>query len=360
MEGRLKQIKRNTVAVAMSGGVDSTVTAALLKEKGYSVRGVFMVLAQPDLQLQVQQVRNVAERLSIPIELIDLSQPFDQAVLNYFRESYYHGRTPNPCIICNREIKFGRLREAILQSADFMATGHYARIEHDPQKGYRLLKGRDQEKDQSYFLSSLNQQQLGHIIFPLGNLTKTEVYGLARELGFASFHKGKESQDVCFLKGRSVNDFLMQHPDPSVKPGKIVTLSGKSIGRHQGIHRYTIGQRRGLGIPDQTPYYVVALDPANNQVFVGKQEDLWHRRVWLKNINWIAGKQPEMPQYFMVKIRYRHEPARAEVAVDRTGTMIVRFDEPQRAITPGQFAVLYKDDEVIAAGEIDTAAASRQ
>lgn len=343
------------ITVAMSGGVDSTVTAALLQESGHPVEGVFLSLAQPDLAFQIDRVSKIAHRLGIPFSVLDLRAEFEQEVLAYFTKIYSTGRTPNPCIVCNRTIKFGRLLDQALVGTSLrLATGHYARLPQDETGRTRLLRGMDPKKDQSYFLCRLKQNQLSRLCFPLGGYTKEEVYGQALRLGFTEFRVRQESQDVCFLKNTSVAEFLADHKQVAPAPGAIVTLSGREIGRHSGICGFTIGQRRGLGIPDSTPYYVVGLDPDANRVIVGKENDLWHRKLLVQDINWLAGFPPSLPQAFDVKIRYRHSPAPAVVrpAAEAEAGLEVVFNEPQRAITPGQFAVLYQGDELMAGGEI--------
>ncbi len=343
-----------SVGVAMSGGVDSSVTAALLNRQGYRVHGFYMALAQPDLEVQVARVRNVADRLGLDLEVIDLHDEFEELVLRYFRESYYQGLTPNPCAICNRAIKFGLFRETILaHGMDFMATGHYARIDRSDSNGpVRLLKGNDPKKDQSYFLCRLSQEQLSTILMPLGEYAKTRVYEMAAEIGIAGVH-GQESQDVCFLSDNDVASFLARDALDGVKSGTIVTIDNRELGRHEGIHRYTVGQRRGLGIPDTTPYYVVGLDPRGNRVIVGKKDDLLQKQLFADHINWLAGTPPSMPYDCEVKIRYRHTPAPAQINMEAEGNRLrISFEESQRAITPGQFAVIYQGDEVIGSGVI--------
>lgn len=348
-------IHQKRVAVAMSGGVDSSVTAALLLKAGAEVRGVFMRLAQPAVEYHQERATAVAAHLGIPLEVIDLGEPFEQEVLAYFRAGYFSGRTPNPCVICNQRIKFGLLLEKALAGGrgDLLATGHYARINRDSGGLYHLLKGRDPRKDQSYFLCLLSQTQLARMLFPLGDKNKPEVYELAAELGLAGRH-GRESQDVCFLAEQTAGEFLAHSgPEQEEAGGLIVSREGRELGRHRGVHHYTIGQRRGLGLPDTTPYYVLALDAARKLVVVGKEDELYRREVRLSGIHWLAGAPPPLPLQCLVKIRYRHQAAPAMLKVDaETGGLLLVFSDPQRAATPGQFAVLYQDDEMLGGGEI--------
>jgi tRNA-specific 2-thiouridylase len=346
------KISTISVGVAMSGGVDSSVTATLLKNMGHNVHGYFMALAQPELELQIERVKKVAKHLGIPLTVIDLADEFQETILDYFTSSYFEGKTPNPCIICNPRIKFGRLLEEVLAAGcDRMATGHYARIVQGPDKTFHLLKGLDPQKDQSYFLHRLSQKQLTRILMPLGEQTKETTYRLAAELGISGVH-GSESQDVCFLNDSDVGSFLAQRTSVENTSGPIITLDGKEIGHHEGIHCFTVGQRKGLGIPDATPYYVVALDPAKNAVVVGKKRDLYKRELSVTDVNWTLGQQPDLPQEFFTKIRYRHPGAIARVMPAENDTFMVRFPEPQMAITPGQFAVFYNNDEVLGGGVI--------
>lgn len=348
------QGRREHIAVAMSGGVDSSVTAALLKQQGYAVRGVFMAFGQPGLEQQIARVQRIASLLDIPFAIIDLKEAFAQHVLAYFHTSYRAGKTPNPCVVCNRTIKCGALLEriSIADPGVRLATGHYACIRQAENGIFQLNRGKDRRKDQSYFLCRLGQEQLARLLFPLGELTKEEVRQLAGELGLAGLHS-PESQDICFLQGTTVADFLEGHASQAT-PGEIVSREGQNLGRHAGIHRFTIGQRRGLGLPDATPYYVVGLDACRNRVLVGKEEDLYSRRLLAREVHWLAGGPPELPRTFAVKIRYRHQPVPAEVAPAGGGRVTVTFIEPQRAITPGQFAVFYDDGQVVGSGEIAT------
>lgn len=354
MEERFATIHQKNIAVAMSGGVDSSVTAALLKSRGARVQGVFMALAQPDLAEQLRWVRSVADFLQIPLTVVDLSEPFQRQVMDYFCAGYFAGKTPNPCMVCNRFIKFGLLLDQARETlgAELLATGHYVRIGGDAISGYRLRQGVDPKKDQSYFLGLLTQAQLGRICFPLGCLRKEEVYGLAAEFGL-SFRQTAESQDVCFLKNQPVADYVAARRPELVRPGPMLTLQGKELGRHAGIHHYTIGQRRGLGLPDATPWYVARLDPTKNAVLVGKDEELWQQEVFLPAVHWPSGRPPALPFVCQVKIRSRHPACEAKISRHMDGVLLT-FTQPQRAVTPGQFAVFYEADEVIGCGEIAT------
>ena len=339
-----------TAAVAMSGGVDSSVTAALLVEQGYAVRGVFMAFGQPDLAAQIERVETVAAALGVKLDVIDVADVFRAKVLAYFRDTYLAGRTPNPCVVCNPNVKFGRLLAAARAlGVDLLATGHYARLDRIGER-VRLLKGLDPKKDQSYFLHRLDQNQLASLLFPLGDYTKEYVRELAAGFGIAGVH-GSESQDVCFLQGTTVVDFL-EGQGATGSGGEIVSTAGTVLGHHHGIHRYTIGQRRGLGIPDATPYYVVGLDAVSNRVLVGKDEELWRDSLEMRDVVWLAGKPPVLPCRLLVKIRYHHPGAVATLEASGDSGLRARFDAPQRAVAPGQFAVFYDEDEVIGGGEI--------
>jgi tRNA-uridine 2-sulfurtransferase len=341
------------IAVAMSGGVDSSVTAALLRRAGAEVRGVFMRLAQPEVDQHQQRAVAVAAHLGIELTVLDLAGPFREKVLQPFIEAYFAGLTPNPCVFCNRLIKFGLLLETMLaRQADFLATGHYVRLTPAGRGGMALRRGLDPRKDQSYFLCRLPAANLSRILFPLGEKRKSEVYELAATLGLSGRH-GAESQDVCFMGEQTVADFLAARlPTGQAASGRIVSVAGRELGRHQGIHRYTVGQRRGLGIPDASPYYVVALDAANNRVVVGKPEDLLRKVIRLADLNWLVEAPPPLPTRLLVQLRHRHQPAPALVEAVPDGTFTLIFDQPQRAPAPGQYAALYRDDQLLAGGEI--------
>jgi tRNA-specific 2-thiouridylase len=298
----------------------------------------------------------VADFLKIELTVVDLAREFQQQVLDYCTTTYFNGRTPNPCMVCNSTVKFGWLLEEITaRGLDFQATGHYVRIVHTPDSPSKLLMGLDPKKDQSYFLGRLKQKQIARLQMVLGEYTKDRVYQMAEKIGLKGLH-GKESQDVCFLPGSDLGTFLARRFDREPLPGDIVTRDNKVIGQHRGLINYTVGQRRGLGIPDATPYYVIGLDVKKNRVIAGKKENLLRDDLVVRKVNWISGVQPDLPLTLTVKIRYRHRGAQA--IVDRTDAhgsddmLRISFREPQGAITPGQFAVFYQDDEVIGSGEI--------
>lgn len=334
----------------MSGGVDSTACALLLQKK-QQVHGFFMQLAQPDLADQLQRVQTIADQCSIPLQVIDLRARFENKVLNYFADSYQSGRTPNPCMICNPEIKFGLFMDAIMeQGMERMATGHYANIVED--KGcFFLQQGKDAVKDQSYFLARLSQQQLARVEFPLGGMTKDAVYGFVEEQGFTGF-RGRESQDVCFLGTDSVGGFLEKRRPISEAGGDIVATDGRVLGRHNGIYNYTIGQRRGLGIADATPWYVTSIDAKSNRIIVGKNDELFQKDIEIKNVLWTCDRHPDLDHNYRVRIRYGHRGAEAHLNPVADGRYQIVFSEKQRAVTPGQFAVVYDQGVILGSGEI--------
>jgi tRNA-specific 2-thiouridylase len=338
-----------TIGVAMSGGVDSTVTAGLLLEQGCRVHGFFMLLPLPGLEQQISRVRLVTDRLQIPLHLVDLRDRFKESIISYFTDCYRHGLTPNPCIVCNKIIKCGLLMdEMAARGMDRMATGHYARIVN--QEGqYRLQRAVDPVKDQSYFLCRLSGRQLDRLILPLGEWEKTAVFERAQTMGFSHFN-GNESQDVCFLADKKLAAFLAEQGVKS-SPGKITTENGEVVGSHHGIWKYTVGQRRGLGLPDATPWYVIGLDAAKNRVIIGKNDELFLRDLQIRDVRW-AIKAPKKWTGF-IQLRSRHHPAAGQVLLQDDSRVQVRFNKPQRAITPGQFAVFYQDNIVLGSGIID-------
>lgn len=334
----------------MSGGVDSTATALIL-QKSNTIEGFFMRLAQPDFEFQRNRVKKLAQSLSVPLHIIDLREQFTAKVLDYFASSYFHGTTPNPCMVCNHEVKFGLFQQAILDSdMDFMATGHYAQITHD-EEGYHLIDGLDPAKNQSYFLSRLTQNQLSNTLFPLGKMVKSDVFQFVKEHGFDHFD-GVESQDICFLGNESVGNYLQSRYPEAAKKGPILSTTGKQVGEHSGLFKYTIGQRRGLGIPDSTPWYVAGIDAASNTLIVGKNDELMRNTIELSNLNWLGTKEPDLSKPYKVRIRYSHRGSMAKITKIGKGRAELLFTEMQRAITPGQFAVIYQDTEVLGSGVI--------
>ena len=338
------------VGVALSGGVDSAMAARILLEQGHPVLGFFMELAQPDLEKDRRQAQVVAARLGIELRFVNLRQAFRHLVLDYLRGQYQRGLTPNPCLVCNREIKFGLLRRAMDEAGiTHMATGHYAIIRQDD--GPRLYKGVDGNKDQSYFLAGLSRGQLAGLLLPLGARRKREVMLMAAAQGLTEF--SGESQDICFLSGQSVGDFLTN--EFSENSGPIVTVAGQEIGRHRGLFRYTIGQRRGLNLPvslpDAAPWYVVRLDARRNAVVVGKDEDLSSKSLTTAPVNWLR-RPAGFSGLFTVRIRSNHVGGTARLFPERDGGLTINFIEAQRAAAPGQFAVIYCDDEVLGSAVI--------
>ncbi|NOQ46078.1 MAG: tRNA 2-thiouridine(34) synthase MnmA [Desulfobulbaceae bacterium] len=336
------------VGIAMSGGVDSTVAAALLKEQGHEVHGFFMLLPLPGLEEQIKRVTRVAGELDFPLHLVDLRDSFSGTVISYFIQSYRQGKTPNPCVVCNQKIKFGALLDAILDKGmDRAATGHYARVLREDNQSF-LHRGMDATKDQSYFLCRLAEKNLQHLTLPLGEWTKKEVHAKAHQLEFTELSL-QESQDVCFLP-QGLGPFLRCH-GVNDRRGEIVTTDGQCLGNHRGIWHYTVGQRRGLGLPDATPWYVVGLGGNDNQVIIGKNLDLFKSTVALHDLRW-NGPVLSLPWQGLVQLRSRHRAAPASLTQNGPDSWTISFKEPQRAITPGQFAVLYREDRIVGSGVI--------
>lgn len=342
---------RPRVAVALSGGVDSSVAAALLAEASHDVLGVTMRL-WPDQD--TEPARLVCATLGIPFHVVDLEEPFRRAVVEPFCAGYAAGRTPNPCIACNRAVKFGALLRWALAKrtagAHYLATGHYARVTHDGER-YHLWRGLDRAKDQSYMLYTLGQRELRHVLFPLGELTKTRVRELARRRGLPAAGR-PESQEICFVAGRDYRDFLRETTPDAFQPGPILHLDGRVLGRHVGLPAYTVGQRGGLGIAWPHPLYVVRLDPVNNALVVGPDEALWQREVLVANASYVAGAPPPGPMRVTAQVRYLAPAAPATLEPLFNARARLTFDEPQRAITPGQAAVFYAGEEVLGGGTI--------
>jgi len=336
------------IAIALSGGIDSAVAAYLLKEGGHQVWGITM-LHHVGMEASLPQVRKVAEALGISLEVIDLKKVFYREVILPFAQEYTLGRTPNPCPLCNRRIKMGILMERTLaMGAQKMATGHYARIVEE--KGNcHLMKGKDKRKDQSYFLALLYQGQLSRLTLPLGNWSRPKVENLAQKLGLSEegLHS---SQEICFLKGHYTHLLKDLGLDPG--PGPIRDIHGNILGNHKGYIYYTIGQRRGLGVAQGVPLYVVKIIPQENTVVVGPKEALFSKKITILSPHWIHKPLGKSPWLLNIKIRYRHREAPALVE-ERGDKIRATFDTPQRAPTPGQLAVLYRGDEVLGGGWIE-------
>ncbi|HDD52562.1 MAG TPA: tRNA 2-thiouridine(34) synthase MnmA [Thermosulfidibacter takaii] len=333
------------IAVALSGGIDSAMAAHLLKEEGHNVWAITMVHHRRTEET-LDRVKRVAEILTIPLEVVEVREVFQREVLSPFAEAYARGLTPNPCPLCNRRVKLGILmKRAMAKGADKMATGHYARVV-EKDNGPHLMKGKDPRKDQSYFLALLTREQLEHLVLPLGEWTRQEVEVMAKKLSL--WEKGlKSSQEICFLQGHYTQLLKEIGIDPG--PGPIKDLNGKTLGTHKGYTHYTIGQRRGLGIAAGRPLYIVKIIPQENTVIVGPPEALMAEKVQLSYVHWIHTPPGSPPWKLKVKIRYRHREAPALVK-DHGRT--ISFHTPQRAPTPGQLAVFYKEDEVLGGGQI--------
>ncbi len=332
------------VVCGMSGGVDSGVSAALLLAQGYEVIGVTLKL-WGDV---TEEAQNIATQLGIPYYVVDSSSKFKKKVVNCFIKEYSKGRTPNTCVQCNENIKFEALLEKASElGAELIATGHYARIESNG-KSFVLKKGKDANKEQSYFLARLSQKVLSKTLLPIGDYTKTKVKEMAKDMGFIT---KSESQEICFIKNDNYREFLCDEiPE---KEGAIVDKNGEVLGKHKGFWGYTIGQRRGIGTPRDKPFYVTHINADENKIVVGDEEDLYSDNLIIDNLSWMSDFMTETTHEssIQVKIRYRHKPAWANITFQDKDA-IVKFKEPQRAITPGQLAVFYQEEAVIGSGWI--------
>jgi tRNA-uridine 2-sulfurtransferase len=361
----------------MSGGVDSSAAAAILKEQGHELVGFTMQLWDQRRGINVDEngdplpsrccslddvydARRVAEELGFPFYVLNLERDFEHAVVQPFVTSYLNGETPIPCVACNSRLKFASLdRLAVSLGCEKVATGHYARVEFDPATNrYRLLRGRNEQKDQSYFLWELTQPQLSRALFPLGDMSKPEARDAARQHGLAGVAEKKESQEICFVPDGDYAGFIDRYLEAENATerlpgaGEIVDTSGRVVGQHEGIHRYTVGQRRGIGIANEKPLYVISINSDRNRVTVGAAEELLSTEFTAAGVNWIASQDPAEPVRAEVRVRYRHAAAAATITPLPDARARIVFDEPQRAITPGQATVFYRGDEVVGGGWI--------
>lgn len=361
----------------MSGGVDSSAAAAILKDQGHELVGFTMQLWDQRRGINVDEngdplpsrccslddvydARRVAEELGFPFYVLNLERDFERDVVQPFVTSYLNGETPIPCVACNSRLKFASLdRLAVSLGCEKVATGHYARVEFDENtRRYRLLRGRNEQKDQSYFLWELTQEQLSRALFPLGEMSKPEARDAARQHNLIGVAEKKESQEICFVPDGDYAGFIDRYLDAENATdrlpgaGEIVDTDGKVIGKHEGIHRYTVGQRRGIGIADQRPLYVISINADRNRVAVGPAEELLSNEFTAAGVNWISFEATSEPVRADVRVRYRHTAAPATITPLPGARARIVFDEPQRAITPGQATVFYRGDEVVGGGWI--------
>ena len=338
------------VFVAMSGGVDSSIAAALLKQAGYEVSGVHMELwPDPDREQTISDLARTCQILGIPLHRLNFEAEFQNLVIDYFCSEYRRGRTPNPCVTCNQRIKFGLLFDQVLEmGADYLATGHYARLEHSSD-GYQLLKAVDLTKDQSYFLCTLGQNELQRLLLPLGNRRKAEVRALAAELALPASTR-RDSQDVCFIPGNDYRSFVAGRVP--LESGDIIDTEGRVLGRHGGLAQYTVGQRHGLRLASGRRRYVIRLEPVDNRLVVGTEDQLLSDALVASQLSWVSGKPPAGPITVTAKVRYKSPEAAATVHFNN-GAVEVRFHEPQRAIAPGQSVVFYQGGVVLGGGIIE-------
>ena len=341
----------NSALVAMSGGVDSSVAAALAQRDGLDCAGATMVL-YPGADKVAEEARRAAEKLGLAFYVFDLTQHFAEQVIKPFINDYGEGRTPNPCVVCNKHLKFGAfLEKTIEMGRDHVVTGHYVQIERDSNGRYLLKKGADTTKDQSYVLYTLTQKQLAHIRFPLGGLTKSQVREIALEI-MPDKAQGTESQDICFIPDGDYAKFIVGYTGKKPQKGRFIDTNGNDFGENNGIISYTVGQRRGLGLSMPHPPYVLELHPADNTVVIGKNEQLFSKSLQADCINFIPFEKLDSPFRGQVKIRYADPGHSATVHQTDEDRLLIEFDEPQRAITKGQSAVIYDGDYVIGGGTI--------
>jgi tRNA-specific 2-thiouridylase len=339
------------VAVALSGGVDSAVAAALLRDQGLKVAGVHLRLAAGGPG--GEHLQALAQGLGLPWCEVDLREAFSRQVLDYFAGEYSQGRTPNPCVRCNAAIKFGRLWQIIKEAGvPYLATGHYARLQTGADGTLELHRGRDRTKDQSYFLQRLPRELLPHLLFPLGEITKKEVRQRYRDLGLPLPEDYRESQELCFIPQGRYQQFLQEHLGGLGPPGEMVDCRGRVLGRHRGLEYYTVGQRRGLGIPAAAPYYVLEIRPETNQVVLGYKNEIFSAGLRATAVNWLIAP-PVTEMTARAVIRYRHPGVAARVYLENQGQVRVIFESPQSAVAPGQAVAFYQGNRLLAGGWIE-------
>lgn len=353
---------KHRVVVAMSGGVDSSIAAWLLKERGYEVIGATMCIGIFEKGHEgpprccglsdIEDARRVALQIGIPFHVFHLREEFEE-IIQYFCEEYFRGRTPHPCILCNEKMKFGYfLQKAFELNSEWIATGHYSRLDYDEEvKRYLLRKGLDKKKDQSYVLFSLSQEQFQHTLFPLGEFLKEDIRKKAFQLGLQVYDK-PESQEICFIRDHSYHPFLLERLKNDIEPGPIVDREGKILGRHKGLPFYTVGQRRGLHLAKGRPLYVIGINQERNEIIVGEEKEVYEDTFLVESVNWIVPFEGLPLQKVQVKIRYNHPGSEATLSPVGEKKVIVRFNIPQKAITPGQAAVFYHGDIVLGGGWI--------